>query len=228
MRQAARDYQTMPEKLLLRHAQGGDRDAFRAIMQRHNQRLFRVARAVVSNDDEAEDVLQDAYLKAFAAIGLFRGESGLNTWLTAITLNEARGRLRRRRPSESLDAMEESGVRVIPFPGMAESPDPEAEAVRSEARRLLERAIDGLPDEFRLVFMLREVEGLSVEETATQLDLNPQTVRSRLFRARQSLRQSLMSTLSSGMESVFPFLGARCSRIADRVLARLNVPAPPD
>ncbi len=228
MRQAARDYAAMPEKLLLRHAQGGDRDAFRAIMQRHNQRLFRVARAVVSNDDDAEDVLQDAYLKAFAAIGLFRGEAGLNTWLTAITLNEARGRLRRRRPAESLERMEEDGVRVIPFPGMAEIPDPEAEAVRSETRRLLERAIDGLPDEFRLVFMLRDVEGLSVEETATQLDLNPQTVRSRLFRARQSLRQSLMSTLSSGMEGVFPFLGARCSRIADRVLERLSVPAPPD
>ena len=227
MRQAALDYATMPEKLLLRHAQSGDRDAFRAIMQRHNQRLFRIARAVVSNDDEAEDVLQDAYLKAFGAIGLFRGESGLNTWLTAITLNESRGRLRRRRPTESLEVMEENGIRVIPFPGMAEIPDPEAEAVRSETRRLLERAIDQLPDEFRLVFMLREVEGLSVEETAAQLNLNPQTVRTRLFRARQSLRQSLMSTLSSGMEGVFPFLGARCNRIADRVLARLSVLAPP-
>ena len=227
MRQTALDYATMPEKSLLRHAQGGDRDAFRAIMQRHNQRLFRVARAVVSNDDEAEDVLQDAYLKAFAAIGLFRGDCGLNTWLTAITLNEARGRLRRRRPGESLEVMEENGVRVISFPGMVEIPDPEAETVRSETRRLLERAIDGLPDEFRLVFMLRDVEGLSVEETATQLDLNPQTVRSRLFRARQSLRQSLMATLSSGMEGVFPFLGARCNRITDRVLERLNAPAPP-
>jgi len=228
MRQTALDYATMPEKSLLRHAQGGDRDAFRAIMQRHNQRLFRVARAVVSNDDEAEDVLQDAYLKAFAAIGLFRGDCGLNTWLTAITLNEARGRLRRRRPDESLEVMEKNGVRVIPFPGMAEIPDPEAEAVRSETRRLLERAIDELPHEFRLVFMLRDVEGLSVEETAAQLDLNPQTVRTRLFRARQSLRQSLMSTLSSGMEGVFPFLGARCSRIADRVLERLSALAPPD
>jgi len=227
MRQAALDFATMPEKLLLRHARGGDREAFRAIMQRHNQRLFRVARAVVNNDDEAEDVLQDAYLKAFAAIAAFRGESGLNTWLTAITLNEARGRLRRRRPSESLEVMEANGDRIIPFPGMAEIADPEAEAVRSETRRLLERAIDGLTDEFRIVFMLREVEGLSVEETAAQLDLNPQTVRTRLFRARQSLRQSLVSTISNGMEDVFPFLGARCSRIADRVLERLSVPAPP-
>jgi len=227
MRQAALDYATMPEKLLLRHAQGGDREAFRAIMQKHNQRLFRVARAVVNNDDEAEDILQDAYLEAFAAIAAFRGESGLNTWLTAITLNEARGRLRRRRPGESLEVMEANGDRIIPFPGMAEIADPEAEAVRSETRRLLERAIDGLTDEFRIVFMLRDVEGLSVEETAAQLDINPQTVRSRLFRARQSLRQSLVSTLSSGMDDVFPFLGARCSRIADRVLERLSVLAPP-
>ena len=227
MRQAALDYATMPEKLLLRHAQGGDREAFRAIMQKHNQRLFRVARAVVNNDDEAEDILQDAYLKAFAAIAAFRGESGLNTWLTAITLNEARGRLRRRRPGESLEVMEANGDRIIPFPGMAEITDPEAEAVRSETRRLLERAIDGLTDEFRIVFMLRDVEGLSVEETAGQLDINPQTVRTRLFRARRSLRQSLVTTLSSGMDDVFPFLGARCSRIADRVLERLSVPAPP-
>jgi RNA polymerase sigma-70 factor (ECF subfamily) len=228
MRQTARDYGAMTEPLLLRHAQGGDREAFRAIMQRHNQRLFRVARAVVRNDDEAEDVLQDSYLKAFSAIGLFRGESGLTTWLTAITLNEARGRLRRRRPTESLEDMEETGIRVIPFPGMTEIPDPETEAARSGVRRLLEQAIDTLPEELRIVFMLREIEGCSVEDTAAQLDLNPQTVRTRLFRARRSLRQGLVLKLSSGMEGVFPFLGARCSRIADRVLERLSVSAPPD
>jgi RNA polymerase sigma-70 factor (ECF subfamily) len=227
MRHAALDYAGMAEDVLLRHAQGGDREAFRAIMQRCNQRLFRMARAVVNGDDEAEDVLQDAYLKAFAAIGRFRGEASLMTWLTSITLNEARGRLRRRRPTTSLDVMEEAGVRVIPFPGLAEIPDPEAEAARFEVRRLLEQAIDTLPEDFRIVFMLREVEGCSVEETAAQLDLNPQTVRTRLFRARQSLRQELVLKLSSGMEGVFPFLGARCTRIADRVLERLNAAAPP-
>jgi RNA polymerase sigma factor (sigma-70 family) len=228
MRQQALDYAGMTEDVLLRQAQGGDREAFRTIMQRCNQRLFRVARAVMNNDDEAEDVLQDAYLKAFAAIGRFRGEAGVMTWLTAITLNEARGRLRRRRPTTSLDVMEEIGIRVIPFPGLAEMPDPEAEAVRSEVRRLLEQAIDTLPEDFRIVFMLREVEGCSVEETAVQLDINPQTVRSRLFRARQSLRQELTQKLASGMEGVFPFLGARCIRIADRVLERLNAATPPD
>jgi RNA polymerase sigma-70 factor (ECF subfamily) len=197
----------MREEGLLLLARRGDRDAFRAIMQRFNQRLFRVARAVVNNDDEAEDVLQESYLKAFAAIAGFRGESGLGTWLTAITLN--------------LDVMEEAGVRVIPFPGLAEIPDPEAEALRSEVRGLLEKAIDALPDDFRIVFMLREVEGCSVEETAAQLAINPQTVRTRLFRARQCLRQELAAKLASGVDGVFPFMGARCARIADRVLARL-------
>jgi RNA polymerase sigma-70 factor (ECF subfamily) len=221
MRQTATDYAAMREEGLLLLARRGDRDAFRAIMQRFNQRLFRVARAVVNNDDEAEDVLQESYLKAFAAIAGFRGESGLGTWLTAITLNEARGRLRRRRPTASLDVMEEAGVRVIPFPGLAEIPDPEAEALRSEVRGLLEKAIDALPDDFRIVFMLREVEGCSVEETAAQLAINPQTVRTRLFRARQCLRQELAAKLASGVDGVFPFMGARCARIADRVLARL-------
>ena len=221
MTQAALDYAKMTEAALLRQARQGDRDAFRAIMQRCNQRLFRVARAVMRNDDEAEDVLQESYLRAFAGIGLFRGESGLMTWLTAITLNEARGRLRRRRPTMDLEVMDEIGLRVIPFPGRAEAPNPEAEAVRSEVRRLLEQEIDALPEDFRIVFMLRDVEGCTVEETAAQLELNPQTVRTRLFRARQLLRQELVLKLSSGMEGVFPFLGARCTRIADRVLERL-------
>jgi len=217
--QAALDYETMTEELLLHRVRGGDREAFRAIMQRCNQRLFRVARAVVGSDDEAEDVLQEAYLRAFAGIQQFRGESSLTTWLTAITLNEARGRLRLRRPTTDLDMMDDT--RVIPFPGHAEALDPEQEAARSGTRRLLERAIDGLPGEFRIVFMLREIEGCSVEETAAQLALNPQTVRTRLFRARQLLRAELEKTLSSGMMGVFPFLGPRCTRITERVLARL-------
>ena len=221
MKQAALDYAAMPEKLLLRHAQAGDREAFRAIMQRCNQRLFRVARAVVNNDDEAEDVLQEAYLRAFTAIGDFRGEAGIATWLTAITLNEARGRLRRRRPTTDLSTMDEVGIRIIPFPALAEVPDPEAETLRAEMRRFLEQAIDALPEDFRLVFMLRDVEGCSVEEAAAQLDINPQTVRTRLFRARQMLRRDLIAKLAGNVEGVFPFLGARCARITERVLERL-------
>lgn len=218
---AAHDYAAMDEAGLVRHAKAGDRGAFRAIMQRWNQRLYRIARAIVGSDDEAEDVLQEAYLHAFAGIREFRGEAGLLTWLTAITLNEARGRLRKRRPTVDIDVMNEAEVRIIPFPGRALPLDPEAEAERSQARLLLERAIDLLPPDFRVVFILREIEGCSVEAVAAQLNLKPQTVKTRLFRARHLLRQGLEQKLSAGMGGVFPFLGMRCNRIADRVLARL-------
>ncbi len=219
MAQSALDYQGMDEAALAARAKSGDHEAFRTIMQRCNQRLFRVARAVVGNDDEAEDVLQESYLRAFAGIAAFRGEAGLLTWLTTITLNEARGRLRKRRPTVDLNEMDEMQARIIPFPGAA--PNPEAEAARSEVRQLLEKAIDALPEDFRVVFMLREVEGCSVEETAAQLKLKPQTVKTRLFRARRLLREAMERKFLTSMGQVFPFMGARCTRIADRVLERL-------
>lgn len=218
----AYDYETMDEAGLVRHARAGDRGAFRAIMQRCNQRLYRVARAVVRSDDEAEDVLQESYLRAFAGIHEFRGEAGLLTWLTAITLNEARGRLRKRRPMMELDAMKETQIRIIPFPGHAPPPDPEAEMARVQARSLLERAIDVLPPDFRIVFILREIEGCSVESTAAQLGLKPQTVKTRLFRARRLLRLELEQRLSAGMCGVFPFMGARCAALTARVLEKLG------
>jgi len=218
----ALDYDNLAEDRLLALAQGGDHGAFAAIMRQCNQRLFRVARSVVRDEDEAEDVLQEAYLKAFAAIGGFRGEAKLSTWLTQITLNEARGRLRRRRPQVGLEAIEAAqgrGGEVIMFPKAPASP--EGEAARSETRRLMEAAIDALPEPFRLVFILREVEGCSVEETAAQLAIRPETVKTRLFRARKLLRQALEAQLSSSLQGAFPFLGARCERITQAVLARL-------
>lgn len=222
MAQALPDFSGMEEAALAQHARRGDRGAFRAIMERCNQRLFRVARAVVGSDDEAEDVLQESYLRAFRGIGEFRGEAGLLTWLTAITLNEARGRLRKRRPMVELKVVDESQSRVVPFPGLSVAADPEAEAARSETRLLLETAIDALPPDFRVVFMLREIEGCSVEDTAAQLGVKPQTVKTRLFRARHLLRADLERKFASGLGGVFPFLGARCTRITERVLARLD------
>ena len=140
---------------------------------------------LVGDDDEAEDVLQEAYMRAFAAIEGFRGEASLSTWLTRITLNEARGRLRRRRPSVALDALEaaqEAGAALVVFPRSISGLSPEREAARSETRRLMEAAIDELPEPFRLVFILREIEECTVEETAGQLDILPETVKTRLFR----------------------------------------------
>ena len=219
---AARDYHGMAEADLVRAARGGDHEAFRAIMQRCNQRLFRVARAVVGSDDEAEDVLQEAYLRAFAAIGDFRGEASLLTWLTAVTLNEARGRLRKRRRLVDINLMDQMNSHIVPFPGQPVASDPEGDAGRIEVRRFLEEAIDSLAPDFRVVFMLREVEGCDLAETARQLDLNPQTVKSRLFRARLALRRELEKRLSGGMDGVFPFLGMRCEALSERVLARLE------
>jgi len=216
-------YADLPEDQVVARARAGDREAFRAIMQRCNQRLFRIARAVMGDDGEAEDVLQEAYAKGFAAIAGFRGEAGVATWLTRIVLNEAHGRLRARRPTVEVEAIEtaQAGAQVLAFPNMARSDDPEADAARAQIRRILEHAVDDLPEAFRLVFILREVEELSVEETARHLGLKPETVKTRLHRARARLRAALDARLGDVMVGAYPFLGARCERITEAVLQRL-------
>jgi RNA polymerase sigma-70 factor (ECF subfamily) len=223
MPNAARDYAALAEPDLAAFARAGDREAFRAIMQRCNQRLFRIARAVVRDDAEAEDVLQEAYTRAFAAIAGFRGEAGIATWLTRIVLNEAHGRLRSRRPTADLDEVEpaQASAQVLPFPGRNGAEDPEADTARAQIRRILESAVDDLPEPFRLVFILREVEELSVEETAAHLGIRPETVKTRLHRARRRLREALDAQLADVMVGAYPFLGARCARITEAVLRRL-------
>jgi RNA polymerase sigma-70 factor (ECF subfamily) len=220
----ALDYARLSEPEVVALARGGDREAFRAIMQRCNQRLFRIARAVVRDDAEAEDVLQEAYARAFAAFEGFRGEAGVATWLTRIVLNEAHGRLRKRISTVELEEVEvaQACAEVLAFPGRAASPDPEADAARAQIRRLLERAVDELPEPFRLVFILREIEELSVDETATHLGLNPETVKTRLHRARRRLREALDAQLGEVLVGAYPFLGARCARITEAVLQRLS------
>ena len=218
------DHDGLGEAELVRRAQAGEGDAFRVIMQRGNQRLFRVARGVVRDDGEAEDVLQEAYVRAFAAIGGFRGEAGVMTWLTRIVLNEARGRLRRRRPMvglERIEAAQMDGAEVIPFPNAFGTASPEADAARAQIRGLIEHAVDDLPEAFRIVFIMRDIDECSIEETAANLDLKPETVKTRLHRARRLLRAALDARLASTMVEAFPFLGARCSRITEAVLARL-------
>lgn len=217
-------HDALDEAELVRLAQGGERDAFRVIMQRANQQLFRVARSIVRDDAEAEDVVQEAYARAFAAISTFRGEASITTWLTRITLNEARGRLRRRRPMvalQHLEAAQDTGVLIMPFPTPAGAGNPEADAARAEIRKLIERAIDELPEAFRTVFIMRDVQECNIEETAASLDLNPETVKTRLHRARRLLRQALDEKLATTMTEAFPFLGERCQRITEGVLVRL-------
>jgi RNA polymerase sigma factor (sigma-70 family) len=220
----ATDYDALGEGELVTLAKAGHRDAFRAIMTRCNQRLFRVARGVVRDEIEAEDVLQEAYTRAFAKLDSFRGEASLLTWLTRITINEARGRLRKRRNTVDLDQVEaaqQEGAQVIIFPSSLNGDGPEADAGRAQMRRLIEHAVDDLPEAFRMVFIMRDVDECTIEETAANLGIKPETVKTRLFRARRLLRRALDERLSSTMSDAFPFLGARCQRITEGVLARM-------
>lgn len=217
------DFENLAEAELVELARRGHRDAFRVIMQRCNQRLFRVARAIMRDELEAEDIVQEAYTRAFAKLDSFRGDSGILTWLTRIVINEARGRLRARRPMVDLDEMEaaQTGARIIPFPMTTETESPEASVARMQIRQLLEQAVDDLPPDFRIVFVLREIEELSVQETADHLDIRPETVKTRLHRARRLLRKSLDDKIGVGIKDAFPFMGARCQCMIDRMLARL-------
>lgn len=222
---AAIDYAAHDEAALVGLARQNHGGAFRALMQRFNQPLFRTARSILRDDAEAEDALQEAYVRAFGALGGFRGDASLRTWLTRIVINEARRRLARRRETVELEAVQaaEDEGRVVSLLGGPMALDPEREAARAETRRMLERAVDGLPEAFRLVFILREVQELTIEETAESLGLKPATVKTRLFRARKLLRERLDEQLGQAVTGAFPFLGRRCERITAAVLARLGL-----
>lgn len=223
-RALALDYAKISEHELVGYARAGHQDAFRVIMQRFNQRLFRIARGVVRDDVEAEDVLQEAYTRAFEHLDGFREESRLFTWLTSITLNEARGRLRKRRPTTGVDGIEaaqRSGANILMLNSASPAENPESSAGRSQMRLLIEQAVDALPEPFRIVFIMREVEELSVEDTAASLNLAAATVKTRLHRARRLLRQALNKRFNSDLSEAFPFLGVLCQRLTSRVLARL-------
>jgi RNA polymerase sigma-70 factor (ECF subfamily) len=223
-------YERLDEGQLIEFARAGEPGAFRAIMQRHNRRLYRVARGVLGDDSEAEDVVQESYLKAFQGLAAFRGESSLATWLTRIAINEALGRKRKRRlmiDLSNLDLIDEQGeARVLIFPGVGAGANPEADASRAQVRRLLERAIDDLPESFRVVFVLREIEQMSVEETASQLDILPETVKTRLHRARRLLREALRERLGSALQDTYAFDGERCERMTKAVLHQMGLAAP--
>jgi RNA polymerase sigma factor (sigma-70 family) len=223
------DYDALDDAALVGQVQHGDRQAFRHVMRRSNQRLFRVARGVVNDDAEAEDIVQEAYVHAYEKIGSFRGDASLLTWLTRIVLNEAYGRLRKRRPTVDIDEIEtaqSNDGRVVAFPSKFGSEDPAASAARDQIRRLVEHAIDKLPEPFRIVFVMREIEECTVEETAASLDLRPETVKTRLYRARRLLRAALHDTLATTMTDAFPFMGARCDRVTETVMQRLQGMAP--
>jgi RNA polymerase sigma-70 factor (ECF subfamily) len=203
-----------------------DHRAFETLMRQHNGRLFRVARAILKDDAEAEDVLQDAYLDAYRHLSEFRGDSQVGTWLVRIVANRALMRLRKHKRDRVVVSISEASPGTAADVDMdladhrAESPN--AATLRAEVRRILERRIDELPVAFRTVFVLREVEDLTVDETAESLGIPPATVRSRLFRARALLRESLARDIDIATGDVFSFAGERCNRIVTAVLSRLD------
>jgi RNA polymerase sigma-70 factor (ECF subfamily) len=205
---------------LVERVRAGDMRAVEALMRRHNRIAYRTARAILRDDAEAEDAVQEAYIRALRALETFRGESKLSTWLVRIVANEALMRRRRNTRSAVIVPME-AGMEEHTDIDPAEHAGPEREALRGELRKMLEARIDQLPDGYRSVFVLRGVEELSVEETAAALDLPEATVRTRYFRARSLLRESLARDIDLTLEDAFSFAGERCDRIVAAVLAAL-------
>ncbi len=208
---------------LVNLATAGNDTAFALIMRRHNRLLFRTVRSILRNDDDTQDALQEAYLRAWRALPSFRSDAKLSTWLVRIAVNEALGRLRY------------PGAQVVPLnapvntdgenlePTMPANPDeePESNAMRSQIRQQIEARIDTLPDQYRTVFMLRGVEELSVEEVSTALDIPEATVRSRFFRARGILREGLSRDIDMAVADAFSFAGPRCDKIVVGVLTTI-------
>ena len=222
-----RRHEDIDDQTLVERARQGDEAAVRVLVRRYNQRLFRLARGVVRNDAEAEDIVQEAYVRAFTHLDTYRGDAAFATWLTRIALNEALGRVRHAPPIMDPALIEEragspDGGQVIMFPSSQAQATPETEAGREQVRDILEQAIDRLPEPFRVVFIARDVEGLSTEETATLLGIRPETAKTRLFRARRLMRAELEKVLAPSFAEAFPFAGARCARTTEAVIRRLR------
>ncbi|MEO7400469.1 MAG: RNA polymerase sigma factor [Polaromonas sp.] len=211
---------------LLAQLAAGNLLAFEQLMRTHNRRLFRVARSILHSDGDAEDAVQEAYLRAFVALKSYQGTAQLSTWLTRIVINEALGKKRRqagagqRLDGDTAFAMNDN--HALDAIELMLSETPEDLAMREELRRLLEARIDHLPDDFRTVFMLRAVEELSVEETSQCLEISPALVKTRLFRARQMLRLALLRDVKAGLQDSFAFEGGRCDRMVSIVLQAIR------
>lgn len=222
IRNLALDYAHMADLELAQCCAGGDAHAVRHLVTANNQRLFRAAWSILKNRQEAEDALQSCYAKALAAIGAFEGRSSLTTWLTRIAINEALAK--RRSQERRRKQFEAEGVQVLEtyreqLAKGSHAPSPEAEAAREQLRSILERAIGDLPENFRTVFVLHEIEGASIEEAAQALEIPTGTVKTRLMRARQKLRQALEPEVRTALTGTFPFAGADCARLTEQVVS---------
>jgi len=211
---------TLSDEDIVARIRAGELDQFELLMRRHNTRVFRAARAIVRDASEAEDVMQDAYVRAYEHLGQFEGRARFSTWLTRIAVHEALARVRRGKRHDSLDIVPEGPVMSTPS-----SSSPEQQTSDVEMRSLLEAAVGRLPEDFRSVFILRAVEGMSSAEVAECLDIPEDTVKTRLHRARSRLQEMLIESVEPSLPSVYEFHLTRCDRVVTAVLRRLGAQA---
>ena len=211
---------------IVRRIRAGEAALFEVLMRRYNQRLFRVARAILRDEAEAEDVMQQTYVNAYTHLHQFEERARFGTWLTRIAVHEALARLRHRARLDEVDAMPEQDAQRMELL-MSKGPSPEEEAIRREMRGILESAVDAIPDIYRSVFLLREVEALSTAEAAECLGISEDTVKTRLHRARAMLRQEMFERAGVSAAGLFPLHLSRCDRVVAAVFAELRLPPPP-
>jgi len=203
----------MTDAEIVERVRAGETALFEILMRRHNQRIYRVARAVIRDEADAEDVMQQAYINAFTHLNQFQDRSQFSTWLTRITVHEALARRRKRKPEETAEDVMETLT--------SPQPDPERQAYAAELRGVLEAAVDSLPETYRLVFMLRDIEGLSTRETAAGLELGDEAVKTRLHRARAMLRSAIAERIGASTAEAFAFQAPRCDRVVAAVMAEI-------
>jgi len=210
---------TLTDEQVIDRVRAGETALYEVIMRRYNQRLYRVARAILHNDSEADDVIQDAYVRAYTHLNQFAARSPFSTWLTRIAVNEALARRRSHVKHPQVDITDFDGE--ITMKDTRPSTDPEQSATGAQLRDFLEQAVLDLPEQYRTVVMLRDIEELSTAETAEALDLTEENVKVRLHRGHGMIRNWLFERIGSGAKEAFPFMGARCDNVVQRVLDRL-------
>lgn len=216
-----RDDGALSDEDVVDRVRGGDTAVFEILMRRYNQRLFRTARAILRDDADAEDAVQQAYIAAYAHLDQFAGTARFSTWLTRIAVREALGKLRTRKRRGETDLDTDAVQETMTMKDGRDADSPEAHAARRELLGILESAVDALPEIYRVVFMMREVELMSTNETADVLELSEEAVKVRLHRARAMLREGLFEKVDAQLPGSFPFMGVRCDRIVAAVMAKL-------
>jgi RNA polymerase sigma-70 factor (ECF subfamily) len=213
---------SLPDSEIVKRVRAGDQALFEILMRRHNQRIYRAARAIVKNESEVEDVMQQAYINAFTHLHQFEERSQFSTWLTRIAVNEAISRRQKMRVAAMTENVEESRTDAMDN-FTSSQPTPEHQAYARELQRVLEEAVDGLPDTYRAVFVLRDIEGLSTSETGEGLGLGEEAVKTRLHRARAMIRASVSSRIGAAAAGAFQFQAPRCDRVVAYVLDFIGV-----